>query len=254
MYFYLSKILSPLISFTNFFIFGIIVLYFVYKIKKNEKIKVLLKLFIIIFVFVAILPIGSFGVKYLESEFIIQKKIKKIDNIFVLAGSENSTASKLTFKINLNDSSERLIATVKLALENPDAKIYFLGGHGSIIKNDINEAMIAKSFFSDVGFDIDRIYFVDNTRNTIENLQKIKELEISNKTNVLVTSAFHMKRSLLISDKLELNLIPYTVDFRSLKDENLINNYQNFNILDNLFKFELFIRELMGIISVKVFL
>ena len=36
-------------------------------------------------------------------------------------------------------------------------------------KNDINEAMIAKSFFSDVGFDFERIYFVDNTKNTIEN-------------------------------------------------------------------------------------
>ena len=242
MYFYLSKILSPLISFTNFFIFGIIILYFINKIKKNEKIKIILKLFIIIFVFVAIFPIGSIGVKYLESEFIIQKKIKKIENIFVLAGSENLEASRKTSKTNLNNSSERLIATVKLALENPDAQIYFLGGQGLIIKNDINEAMIAKSFFSDVGFDFERIYFVDNTKNTIENLQKIKELNISNKTNVLITSAFHMKRSLLIADKFELDIIPYPVDFRSIKEEKLINNYQNFNILHNLFKFELFIR------------
>ena len=203
---------------------------------------------------VAILPIGSFGIKLLESEFLIQKKIKKIDNIFVLAGSENLEASKLSFKTNLNDSSERLIATVKLGLENPDAKIYYLGGQGYMVKNDINETNIAKSFFSDVGFNTDRIYFVDNTRNTIENLRKITDFNVSNKSNILITSAFHMKRALIISRKFKLNLIPYAVDFRSIKEDNLLNNYQQFNISDNLFKFDLFIRELIGIISFKVFL
>ena len=229
-------------------------MYFFYKLNKNHKTKIALNIFVSIFLFITILPIVNLGVKYLESDFLIQKKIKKIDNIFVLAGSENLVASKLTFKINLNDSSERLIATVKLALENPDAKIYFLGGQGLIIKNDINEAIIAKNFFSDVGFDTDRIYFVDNNKNTIENLNEIKGLNISNKKNILITSAFHMKRSIIIANELELDLIPYAVDFRSIKEDNLINSYQNFNILDNLFKFELFIRELMGIISVKVFL
>ena len=122
-YFYLSKILAPLINFTNFLIFGILILYISYKINKNYKVKIFLKIFVTLFLFVAILPIGNFGIKLLESEFLNQKKIKKIDNIFVLAGSENLEASKLSFKTNLNDSSERLIATVKLGLENPDAKI-----------------------------------------------------------------------------------------------------------------------------------
>ena len=254
MYFYLSKILAPLINFTNFLIFGILILYIFYKINKNYKVKIFLKIFITFFLFVAILPIGNFGIKLLESEFLIQKKIKKIDNIFVLAGSENLEASKLTFKTNLNDSSERLIATVKLGLENPGAKIYFLGGQGLMVKNDINEANIAKSFFSDVGFNTDRIYFVDDTRNTIENLRKITDLNISNKSNILITSAFHMKRALIISRKFKLDLIPYAVDFRSISDDNLLNNYQSFKISHNLFNFDLFIRELLGIIYLKIFL
>ena len=251
-YFYLSKILAPLINFTNFVIFGILILYIFYKINKNYKVKIFLKIFVTLFLLVAILPIGNFGIKLLESEFLNQKKIKKIDNIFVLAGSENLEASKLTFKTNLSDSSERLIATVKLGLENPDAKIYFLGGQGFMVKNDINESHIAKSFFSDVGFNTDRIDFVDNTKNTIENLRKITDLNISNKSNILITSAFHMKRVLIISRKFKLDLIPYAVDFRSIKEDNLLNKYQKFNILDNVFKFDLFIRELLGIISFKI--
>ena len=254
MYFYLSKILSPLINSTNFLIFGILILYIFYKINKNNKIKIFLKIFITCFLLVAILPIGNFGIKLLESEFLIQKKIKKIDNIFVLAGSEKLEASKLSLKTNLNDSSERLIATVKLGLENPDSKIYFLGGQGLVVKNDINEANIARSFFSDVGFNTDRIYFIDSTRNTIENLKKITDLNISNKSNILITSAFHMKRVLIISRKFKLDLIPYAVDFRSINNDNLLNNYQNFKISDNLFNFDLFIRELLGIIYLKIFL
>ena len=85
-------------------------------------------------------------------------------------------------------------------------------------------------------------------------MRKITDLNILNKSNILITSAFHMKRALIISRKFKLDLIPYAVDFRSIKEDNLLNNYQSFNILDNLFKFELFIRELMGIISFKVFL
>ena len=63
-----------------------------------------------------------------------------------------------------------------------------------------------------------------------------------------------MKRALIISRKFNLDLIPYAVDFRSIKEDNLLNKYQKFNILGNLFKFDLFIRELIGIISFKVFL
>ena len=106
--------------------------------------------------------------------------------------------------------------------------------------------------FSEVGFNTDRIYFVDNTKNTIENLRKITDLNISNKSNILITSAFHMKRALIISRKFKLDLIPYAVDFRSIKNDNLLNYYQTFKISDNLFKFDLFIRELLGIISFKI--
>ena len=74
MYYYLSKILAPLISFTNFVIFGILILYIFYKINKNYKVKIFLKTFVFFFLFVAILPIGNFGIKLLESEFLNQKK------------------------------------------------------------------------------------------------------------------------------------------------------------------------------------
>ena len=64
-----------------------------------------------------------------------------------------------------------------------------------------------------------------------------------------------MKRSLLISKKLDLNLIPYAVDFRALADsdsKSLLNYYQGFSIVGNLQSINLFFKELLGIYAVKI--
>ena len=64
-----------------------------------------------------------------------------------------------------------------------------------------------------------------------------------------------MKRSLLISEKLNLNLIPYAVDFRSFEDagnDGLLNYYQRFSLVGNLQSINLYFREILGIIAVKI--
>ena len=53
----------------------------------------------------------------------------------------------------MNHSSERLIASVKLANEYQDSKIYFLGGDGNLVKNSVDESYVALGFYKDVGFD-----------------------------------------------------------------------------------------------------
>jgi len=254
LYFYISKIFYPLINFTNFFILLIIFLFFINLIYKNEKIKTLIKNFIVLIFIVGIFPIGNIGLKFLESDYLAQSKISKIDNIIVLGGSENVETSILTGKTDLKDSSERLISSVKLALENTNAKIYYFGGSPFFKKNDYNEIDIAKNFYEDVGFDLERVVFIKKNRNTIECIKKILDLDISEQKNVLITSAYHMKRSLIISKIFNLNFIPFGVDFKSIKSEYLINNYQTFMISKNFLKMDLFVSEILGIIAAKIFL
>ena len=78
---------------------------------------------------------GNLGLRYLEKDYVNQQKISDIDNIIVLAGSENLESTKITKKLNLNGGSERLIASVKLANKFKNSKIYFLGGDGYLVKN-----------------------------------------------------------------------------------------------------------------------
>jgi len=122
-----------------------------------------------------------------------------------------------------------------------------------LIKNDIDETDVAESFFKDINFNYDKIIFIDDTRNTIENLIALKKYNLSNQVNVLITSAFHMKRVELISKKFELNLIPYAVDFRSITVSSFLNYFQRFSLASNLAQFDLFVREIIGIFAFKIF-
>ena len=255
LYFYTSKVIAPFINFTNFLIFVIIFLILLNLRFKNKKFKNLLKFVSVLFILISIFPFGNFGLKILESNYIKQQDIRKVENIFVLGGPENLEATNTTNKINLYESSERLISSVKLSLDNSNAKIYFLGGSGFLKNNKINEVDIAKKFYSDVGFDYKkRVLFLGKNRNTIECIKKIKGLNVSNEKNVLITSAYHMTRTLIISKKLNLKFIPYAVDFRSIENKHMINKYQTYSVADNLLKTDLFIGELIGIIATKIFL
>ncbi len=251
-YFYLSKFLAPLLNPTNFIIIGILILFLIYLNSKNKIIYKILCINIILFIFVAFFPLGKLGLKYLENDFIKQKPIKDVVNIFVLAGSEDIDSTTTTKKLNLNSSSERLIASVKLANNFDDSKIYYIGGSGFIVKKELNENSVAKKFYQDIDFDLNKIIFVGNTRNTIENLKEIKNLNLNQSYSIIITSAFHMKRVMMISEKFELNLIPYSVDFRSISHNSTLNSFQKYSISSNLGNFDLFIREIIGIIAFKV--
>ena len=252
MYFYLSKILAPFLNPTNLLFF--LLIFFIFK---NIKLKIRFK-FLFIFIafiitFISIFPIGKIGVKYLENDYIFQEKLSNINNIFILAGSEEINKTKVSNKLNLNNGSERLISSVKLALDSPNATIYFLGGDGHLIKDEIDEIYVAKLFFEDIGFDTSRVKFIQNTRNTIENLEVLKKINIQDQSNILITSAFHMKRSMIIANTLDIKIKPYAVDFRSIEKFNLINYYQRLSVASNWDSFNIFFRELLGIFAFKLF-
>ena len=253
MYYFASKLLAPFLHLTNVLIFAFILIILFGKFFPKKYIKFFRSLIIFLFLTIGFFPIGTLGLKYLEKKHIDQQQFFNIDNIIVLAGSENIEATKITNKVNLNAGSERLIASVKLAIENKNAKIFFLGGDGNLIKTSINEAIVSSKFYKDVGFDLNRVNFIDNTRNTYENLKEFKKFTQKDKKNILITSAFHMERSLLIAEKLNIKLVPYAVDYRGINDHSIINFYQGFSISNNLGSFDIFFREMLGILAVKLF-
>ena len=151
MYFYLSKFLAPLLNPTNL-LFILLIIFYLTNLKTKFRFKFFSNIILIFLLLISFFPLGKLGLKYLEKDYILQDKVYKIDNIVVLAGSEKIFSTEITKKLSLNDGSERLIASAKLALEYPNSKIYYLGGDGRLVKSELNEADVAKIFYSNIHF------------------------------------------------------------------------------------------------------
>ena len=236
MYYYLSKFLGPLLNPTNFFFIFLTVLFISYLISRKKIILQILSLNIFLIIIIAFLPIGSLGLKYLEKDFIMKKEYKNIKNILVLSGAD-----------------ERIIASINLAYQNPDSKVFYVGGNAYLIKNNDNDdPTIARKFYNELNFNMDRVIFIGKSRNTIENFKEIKELNLKYSDTILITSAYHMKRSMMIAKKQGVKVMPYPVNLISRSKTPLLNSYQVFDVVTNLSKFNTFFREILGIIVVKI--
>ncbi len=236
MYYYLSKFLGPLLNPTNFLFIILVIFFIYYLISKKKNILKILSLNILIIIIVAFFPTGTLGLKYLEKDFIIKKEYKNINNILVLSGAD-----------------ERIIASISLAYQYPEAKVFYVGGNAYLVQNNDNDdPTIAKKFYNDLNFDLDRINFIGKSRNTIENFREIKELNLKYSETVLITSAYHMKRSMMIAEKQGVKVIPYPVNPISRSKTPLLNRYQVFDVVNNLSKFNTFFREILGIIAFKI--
>ncbi len=120
--------------------------------------------------------------------------------------------------LETNGSNERLIKGAALAQAYPNAKIVFTGGSGLIIKTDLAEAEIAELLLLELGISRDRIILEDKSRNTYQNATLSKKL-LNNNINgnwILVTSAYHMPRSVGVFRNIGWNTIPFPVDYKSL--------------------------------------
>ncbi len=235
-YFFLSKILNPLLNPLNILFLFLIVLGFSYLKSKNKLIFKIFILNITIITLIAFLPLGKYGLNYLEKDFQNQKQYKNISNILVLPGADS-----------------RIIASVNLANFYKKSKIYYIGLNFYNDEKNSSYDVRARNFYENMNFDMNRVKFVGTSKNTIENLTEIENLKLKDSETILLTSAYHMKRSIMIAKKKNLNLLPYAVDIASKDNKNLLNTYKSFDVVNNMIKFNLFFREIIGIFAFKIF-
>lgn len=248
MSFYLSKILWLILSPFNIFIFTTlfsIILYFF-----NFK-RISLSIFLIIFILISLvsfLPIGRYLIFNIEKEYHSFINIpNQVDGILILGGATFPSLFREYGQISLNGSAERLVESVEIINKFKKAKIIFSGGSGVVNRPDLGHSQVAKSFYNKIGIDKNRILFEDDSRNTYENIIFSKKIANpkNNETWLLITSAYHMKRALLVAQKNNWNIIPYAVDFKNLRDFKLT---PNLNLLSNLNSFQEASHEWLGLL------
>ena len=113
---------------------------------------------------------------------------------------------------------ERMAVAAILAKRYPDARVIFSGGNGSLLAASSSEAQEAQKLLVELGVDPARITLEDASRNTDENARFTAKLvgPRSAQRFLLVTSAYHMPRSMGLFEKAGFNVTAFPVAFRTL--------------------------------------
>jgi len=169
---------------------------------------------------VGFFPVGEWLLYPLETKYPHNQQLGRVDGIIVLAGSEDPVHTKIWNQVVVGSATERNLEFMRLAGQYPDAKLVFTGGVGSMLQQDFKTADVAKRLFTEQGVDVSRITFERESRNTWENALLSKKLveTQSNENWVLITTAWHMPRSVGIFCKVGWDVIPYPVDFHTQPD------------------------------------
>jgi uncharacterized SAM-binding protein YcdF (DUF218 family) len=139
------------------------------------------------------------------------------DGIVVLGGAIGPELSLTRGEVSLNESAERVTVVAALARRYPQARIIYSGGNGGLIIREGNEAQFARKVFESFGIDRARITLEDRSRNTIENAVFSKQLANPKPGERwwLVTSAYHMPRSVGAFRAAGFDVEAHPVDFRT---------------------------------------
>ena len=249
LFFYISKLIWLLVSPDSLLLIIIIISLALLYIGKTKFVKKLLTLTSVLLFFIAFFPAGEWLLYPLESRFQTNPSLpKKIDGIVILSGAEAPELSHMWDQVEIGAAAERDLAFLNLARQYPNAKLIFTGGTGSLTKQDYKAADVAKKLFKQQNFDIKRIMFERDSRNTYENAIYSKDIAkpLKNENWILITTSWHMPRSVGIFCKEKWPVIPYPVDHQSYRNSLF---RVNFNLSGNLDTLKTGIKEWLGLFA-----
>lgn len=147
--------------------------------------------------------------------------------IIILGGGESRLVGSARKAPTLNEAGDRLVEGAILAMRFPQAKVAFSGGDAGILYKSDSEAAGAAAILGQLGVDRDRLILEANARDTYENAVYLKkEVEADGALNsggpwLLITSAYHMPRSVGAFRQAGFDVEPWPVDYRTRGKQDL---------------------------------
>lgn len=120
-------------------------------------------------------------------------------------------------QVPLGEAAERMTVPVGMMRQHPRLELVFSGGEGRLLTTGVTESELARVFYQQQGLDMSRVRLEDGSRTTRENAQQVAKLlgERCQQPWLLVTSAWHMPRSMAEFEAVGCKVTPYPVDFRT---------------------------------------
>lgn len=178
---------------------------------------------------------------------------REISAIVVLGGATDGRMGYARNITELNDAGDRLTETAALARRYPLVPIVVSGGIGGLAaatgaEGIETDAASGQRFLVEQGIAPERIELDSTSRNTEENAAQTRELLLAADAPILlVTSAFHMPRSVGLYRAEGFDVIPWPVDYRSTGTESF--GLSIFEPLANLNTFTIAMREWIGLVA-----
>jgi len=152
---------------------------------------------------------------------------------------------------HINDAGDRLIRGLELKRLHPQARLIYTGGSAALMADEPAEAggalaMVRALYGDDRGIELEGA-----SRNTWENAVEVAKMigDDRDKPWLLVTSAFHMPRSLGCFRQAGVNVVPVKTDYRA---DPLVFPWLTPEAPNQFLKASLLFKEIVGLVAYRL--
>lgn len=247
LFFVLSKLIWGFFSPTSLMVWLLVLASLLLWLNYTKAARRLMTMMSLLALLVMAYPVSDWLMYPLETRFQKPETLpKNIDAIIVLGGAENLRLSASWQSAEVGESAERLLTAAALSRHYPEVPLIYTGGSNLVqMPNLDTTGTVSKRLLTQAGIEPARITMESRARNTFENFKLIKALlPEAEGTYLLVTSAFHMPRSVGIARQQGIDVIAYPVDYRSAAPE---QRYLDFDLSGHLDVLEVAWHEWLGL-------
>jgi uncharacterized SAM-binding protein YcdF (DUF218 family) len=183
--------------------------------KPVRKRKLLLIFFTSLYIFCNSFLANEF-MRVWEVKAVAEDELEVYDAGIVLSGM--MTYDLKLKKYQFMHGVDRLLQAVELYKKGKIRKIVFTGGSGSLTYSYIKEGMLIKNYLLRIGIPPSDLLIETESNNTHENAvftKPLLEKAFPHGKFLLITSAYHMRRSVACFEKAGIPVTPYSTDMQS---------------------------------------
>jgi len=251
-FFYGSKLARILIAPDGLFVSFLLVAVVLYLWGKRRAARSIFTVLILVVFLLSVLPLDNWLLNPLETRFETNPELpEKIDGVVVLGGAVEPDISIEWGQLEVNQNAERINALIELHRRFPQARLVFTGGNASLNEHGVSEAEILKRYIGELGIDPESVEFEARARNTAENAA-YTFLMVNPEPGsrwILVTSAYHMPRSVGAFCRAGWKPIPFPVDHYT---EPTNQAHFEFDLLEHAMGLKMAMHEWVGLLAYYV--
>lgn len=199
-------------------------------------------------------PLPDFFIRHLEGQYAEvppQADLRSYVGVVVLGGAtEKGRTQQAHLQPLFNDAAERMTAPVIMLRHNPHLRLLYTGGEGALLGSGPPEAERSRIFFTSMGLSGPQVQYESGSRTTYENAvltARMPGVDITQRW-LLVTSAWHMPRSMATFVKAGWNVTAYPVDFRT----GTSTTWTDYSLAGGANRWDLVLHELLGWLAYRL--